>query len=443
MKIRTILKRVLLSGFCFLAPFISDVVAGPVYAQATQPTVRASGVITAGHCAQWLTQTVLVDSGAACGGGGGGSGTVTNFIFTNGNGATGTVTLATTTPTLALAPTAGGTFASSANNLGFFATTTSAQLAGIMSDETGSGGLVFATSPTMSGATLTGTTTASILQAASGTITISGNGTSTNMGATGGGNLAFAAQATATFNISGVGGNTLVLKSMQAGIGTATPRTGTSLDMGSRVDSLLFPVGTTGTRPVTGIPGMARYNTTTGVLELFLASAWDSVITAAHGVFTAPLSVTASSATALTATNGTGGIEIDTSAASAVTLLQFQSEASGGGFFINTQGGNGNENMTFNAEGSGSVIFGNASENGFVMAAGINTFGGVQIFNNGPATGGSQYTVSTLPTCNATTKYGLAWVSNNTVACVSQASPINGGTIACLVGCDGTSWKIH
>lgn len=372
-----------------------------------------------------------------------GGGTVTSVAIGTSGGLQVSGSPITTTGTIGLLPPAGGNFASNANNLGFFAATTSAQLAGIMSDETGTGGLVFAASPTMSAVTLTGTTTASILQTASGTLTISGNGTSTNMGATGGGNLAFASQATTTFNVSGVGGNTLVLKSMQAGIGTATPRTGTSLDMGSRVDSLLFPVGTTGTRPATGIPGMARYNTTTGVLELFLASAWDSVITAAHGVFTAPLSVTASSATALIATNGTGGIEIDTSAASAVTLLQFQSEASGGGFFINTQGGNGNENMTFNAEGSGSVIFGNASENGFVMGAGINTFGGVQIFNNGPATGGSQYTVSTLPTCNSTTKYGLAWVSNNTVACVSQAAPINGGTIACLVGCDGTSWKIH
>lgn len=82
-------------------------------------------------------------------GGGGGSGTVTSFSFTNGNGATGVVIGTTTTPALTLSPTAGGTFASSANNLGFFAATTSAQLAGVISDETGSGSLVFATSPTL------------------------------------------------------------------------------------------------------------------------------------------------------------------------------------------------------------------------------------------------------------------------------------------------------
>jgi len=42
-----------------------------------------------------------------------------------------------------------GTVALSTNNLGVFAPTTSAQLAGVMSDETGSGALVFATSPTL------------------------------------------------------------------------------------------------------------------------------------------------------------------------------------------------------------------------------------------------------------------------------------------------------
>lgn len=81
-------------------------------------------------------------------GGGGGSGTVTSFAFTNANGASGSVATATTTPTLTLTPTAGGTFASSANNLGFFAATTSAQLAGVISDETGTGPLVFSNNAT-------------------------------------------------------------------------------------------------------------------------------------------------------------------------------------------------------------------------------------------------------------------------------------------------------
>lgn len=44
---------------------------------------------------------------------------------------------------------AGGTVAYTSNNLSVFAATTSSQLAGIISDETGSGSLVFATSPTL------------------------------------------------------------------------------------------------------------------------------------------------------------------------------------------------------------------------------------------------------------------------------------------------------
>lgn len=43
----------------------------------------------------------------------------------------------------------GGTVAYTANNLSVFASTTSAQLAGVISDETGSGALVFATSPSL------------------------------------------------------------------------------------------------------------------------------------------------------------------------------------------------------------------------------------------------------------------------------------------------------
>lgn len=44
---------------------------------------------------------------------------------------------------------ASSTLAMASNNLSFFAATTSAQLAGVISDETGSGALVFATSPTL------------------------------------------------------------------------------------------------------------------------------------------------------------------------------------------------------------------------------------------------------------------------------------------------------
>ena len=49
----------------------------------------------------------------------------------------------------------GGTVAYTANNLSVFAATTSLQLAGVISDETGSGALVFGTGPTISAPVLT------------------------------------------------------------------------------------------------------------------------------------------------------------------------------------------------------------------------------------------------------------------------------------------------
>lgn len=114
---------------------------------------------------------------------GGGSGTVSSFAFTNANGASGNVETATTTPNLTLTPTAGGIFASSLNNLGFFTSTTSAQLAGVISDETGTGALVFAGSPTFTGtisaanASLSGTTTTANLTVTGTCIGCSSSGT--------------------------------------------------------------------------------------------------------------------------------------------------------------------------------------------------------------------------------------------------------------------------
>lgn len=99
-------------------------------------------------------------------------GTYTGAVSFNGNFwtvGTGTLTLgagktATISNTLTFTGTdassvafgTGGTVAYTANNLSVFATTTSAQLAGIISDETGSGALVFGTSPTISSPTISG-----------------------------------------------------------------------------------------------------------------------------------------------------------------------------------------------------------------------------------------------------------------------------------------------
>lgn len=71
-----------------------------------------------------------------------------NFSTTGGN-----VTLATASGANVTLP-ATGTLAATSNKLSAFAATTSAELAGVISDETGSGALVFGTSPSISGANL-------------------------------------------------------------------------------------------------------------------------------------------------------------------------------------------------------------------------------------------------------------------------------------------------
>ena len=84
--------------------------------------------------------------------------------------ASNTLTL-TGTDTSSIAFGAGGTVAYVANKLSVFAATTSAELAGVISDETGSGALVFASSPTLVTPTL-GAALATSITATSGNMTV-------------------------------------------------------------------------------------------------------------------------------------------------------------------------------------------------------------------------------------------------------------------------------
>lgn len=117
-----------------------------------------------------------------------GAGTVTIVSIVSANGISGIVSNATTIPAItltlgAITPTSvnglifsgtanssvafgtGGTVTYTSNNLSIFAATTSAQLAGIISDETGSAGkLVFDTAPTLSTVTLNGTVPLTLTQ---------------------------------------------------------------------------------------------------------------------------------------------------------------------------------------------------------------------------------------------------------------------------------------
>lgn len=123
---------------------------------------------------------------------------------------------------------AGGTVAYTSNKLSAFAATTSAELLGVISDETGSGSLVFGTSPTISAPTI------------SGHPTIEGV---TSTGATGTGNLVFSASPTFTGTVNAaavtttgdvnVGGNAVITGNLTVN-GTTTTLSSTTLDVADK-----------------------------------------------------------------------------------------------------------------------------------------------------------------------------------------------------------------
>jgi hypothetical protein len=100
------------------------------------------------------------------------SSTTGTLSIANGKTLTASNTLTLTgTDTSSIAFGAGGTVAYVANKLSVFAATTSAELAGVISDETGTGALVFANSPTLVTPTL-GAALATSITATSGNMTV-------------------------------------------------------------------------------------------------------------------------------------------------------------------------------------------------------------------------------------------------------------------------------
>ena len=125
---------------------------------------------------------------------------------------------------------AGGTVAYTGGTLAQFAATTSAQLAGVISDETGSGVLVFGTSPAITTSITTPSTTFSLLNTTATTVNFAGEAT--------------------TINIGGGSGTTLIGHNLSV-VGNLTVN-GTTTTVNSTVVSLDDPILTLGgdTAPV-------------------------------------------------------------------------------------------------------------------------------------------------------------------------------------------------
>ena len=173
----------LISDLALKAPLASPTFTGTV----TMPAPTFNSLLGSVQCLHINSSGTVSGTGSDCNtGGGGGSvtsvtGTANQIVVVNGS----------TTPTVSIASpfTFPGTVS---NNLSIFAATTSAQLAGILSDETGSGAAVFGTSPTIVTPTI-----ASFVNATHNHTNATGGGTLTLAGA------AFANQGTTTTVLHG------------------------------------------------------------------------------------------------------------------------------------------------------------------------------------------------------------------------------------------------
>jgi hypothetical protein len=217
----------------------------------------------------------------------------------------GLTTLATTTP--------------AANVATFLETPSSANLAAAVTDETGSGSLVFATSPTLSNLTVSGTGIVATLGTDPAVLAV---GTPATTGAFVGGyytsgannstiyfgqNSYFAGgqwtqpNTSATSSTMLIQNNNFLFYTQSAGnptnaigalraritasgmaIGSAVPNTKAALDVQSTTQGFLPPRMTTTQRnAITSVPaGLMVYNTTTNKLNFYNGSAWEAVTSA-------------------------------------------------------------------------------------------------------------------------------------------------------------------
>lgn len=178
-------------------------------------------------------------------------GTASALVFQGTTATVNTTKVVVTNPTANRTVTlqdATGTVALSANNLSFFASTTSAQLAGVLSDETGSGSAVFATSPSLTTPSLgvasaTSVNKVAITAPATGsTLTIADGKTLTASNT-----LAFAGTDGSTITF-GVGGTVAYLGVNNAftGANTFTNTTGQTFRQASTQDGIILNGGAGG-----------------------------------------------------------------------------------------------------------------------------------------------------------------------------------------------------
>jgi hypothetical protein len=92
--------------------------------------------------------------------------------------------------------------------------------------------------------------------------------------------------------------------------------------------------------------------------------------------------------------------------------------------------------------GAQSLDFGITNPGAFTLLGGSLVSPGVTVSGNGILVMGSA-AVAGLGACNSASQFSWRVVTDNNAACAYGAAPAGGGSTACPVFCDGSSWKIH
>jgi len=145
---------------------------------------------------------------------------------------------------------------------------TSAQIAAAVTDETGTGNLVFSTSPTLVTPTL-GAASATSVSFGAGTVT------APSITTTGDTNTGIYFPAADTIGFTEGGAERMRIDSAgNVGIGTTSPSAPLHV---AGTNSIIIPVGTTAQRAGTPVTGMVRYNTSEQRLELYNGFVWSQL----------------------------------------------------------------------------------------------------------------------------------------------------------------------
>ena len=168
-------------------------------------------------------------------------------------------------------PNSTGTVALTNNKLSVFASTTSSELAGVISDETGSGALVFGTSPTITTSMVAGGASFDLVNTIATTVNFAGAATTLSIGAATGTATINNANTVVTGDLAVNGGD---ITTTSTGTATVFNTNATALDLGGSAASITMGNSSTATTTVRGgtlvgnTATQSLFNTTATTLNL-------------------------------------------------------------------------------------------------------------------------------------------------------------------------------